>query len=360
MQLKVLFVLRVIAICYGAELKLLLSDSNLLNYTVKLADDASSSPIYYVKYRSYYREENIHDPTLKVILGSVSIHPGSIDIQHTQVVSDIFVLHDWINGGGKPLFRELFSHRDAVDDEFSYDVQLKSNTYRIAFRLLDERELEVDRSTNSLVEYSMILELHIEYSFKEAYQAGLIHRFDGRDVVHSLLVDRGSYHYFSFDIRADAPWNISIGKFCSISKSRVLIVRNNAHRKDFVTTFPLHSLVHPSSTHTHIDELGVDAAGRRLTIGHDVWIGINTVLINNLTIGHGAVIGAESVVRESIPPYAVVYGNPARIAKYRFDEHTIGKLLQMAWWDWSDDRIVAMAQFDDALQVIDAWERGYL
>lgn len=356
---KVLAVLSVISICYGAELKLLLSDSNLLNYTVKFPDDATSSPIYYVKYRSYYREENIHDPMLKVILGSVSSHRGSIDIRQTQVVSDIFVLHDWINGGGKPLFRTLFSHRDAVDDEFSYDVQLKSNTYLIAFRLVDEREPDVDRSI-SLVEYSMVLELHIEYAFKEAYQAGLIHRFHGRDVVHSLLVDRGSYHYFSFDIRADAPWNISIGKFCSISSSRVMIVRNSAHRKDFVTTFPLHNLVHPSSTHTRIDELGEDAVGRSLAIGHDVWIGMNSVLINNLTIGHGAVIGAESVVRESVSPYAVVYGNPARIAKYRFDEHTIGKLLQMAWWDWSDARIVAMTQYDDALQVIDAWEKGYL
>lgn len=349
-------------VCYGAELKLLLSDSNLLNYTVKLPnDDASSPPIYYVKYRSYYREENIHDPTLKVILGSiVGSHRGSIDIRQIQVVSDIFVLHDWINGGGtgKPIFRTLFSHRD----EFTYDVQLKSNTYLIAFRLVDEKELDLDHSTSSLVEYSMVLELHIEYAFKEAYEVGLIRHFHGRDIVHSLLVDRGSYHYFSFDIRADAPWNISIGKFCSISKSRVLIVRNSAHRKDFDTTYPLHNLVHPSSIlHTHVDELDVDeSAGRSLTIGHDVWIGMNSVFINNLTIGHGAVIGAESVVRESGPPYAVVYGNPARIAKYRFDEHTIGKLLQMAWWDWSDDRIVAMTQFEDALQVIDAWEKGHL
>jgi len=353
---KILVMLMVIAICCGAELKLLLTESNLLNYTVKYStEDASSPPIYYVKYRSYYREEHLYDPTLKVVLGSVSSH---IDILQTQIVSDIFVLRDWHNGGGKPIFRTLFSHLDAVNDEFSYNVQLKSNTYRIAFRLVEESDPDVYNAA-SLVEYSMVLELFIEYIFKEAYQTGMIHRYNNRDVVHSLLVDRGSYHYFSFDIRTDAHWSISIGKFCSISISTVMIARNSAHRKDFITTFPLHTLVLPSSPHVHIDE-GGDVDGRRLIIGHDVWIGVNSVLINNLTIGHGAVIGAESVVRESVPPYAVVYGNPARVVKYRFDDHTIGKLLQMAWWDWPDHRIVAMAQFEDALQVIDAWERGDL
>lgn len=45
-------------------------------------------------------------------------------------------------------------------------------------------------------------------------------------------------------------------------------------------------------------------------------IGANATILCGITIGQGAMIGAGSVVLESIPPYAVVVGNPARIIKY--------------------------------------------
>lgn len=55
-----------------------------------------------------------------------------------------------------------------------------------------------------------------------------------------------------------------------------------------------------------------------LTIGDDVWIGARvTILAKNITIGTGAVIGAGSVVVKSVPDYAIVVGNPAKIIKYR-------------------------------------------
>lgn len=49
----------------------------------------------------------------------------------------------------------------------------------------------------------------------------------------------------------------------------------------------------------------------------DVWIGCNVIVLPGVRVGHGAILGAGSVVRDDIPPYAIVCGNPAKIIKYR-------------------------------------------
>jgi UDP-2-acetamido-3-amino-2,3-dideoxy-glucuronate N-acetyltransferase len=45
-------------------------------------------------------------------------------------------------------------------------------------------------------------------------------------------------------------------------------------------------------------------------------IGANATILPGLTIGRGAMVGAGAVVIASVPPYAVVAGNPARIVSY--------------------------------------------
>jgi UDP-2-acetamido-3-amino-2,3-dideoxy-glucuronate N-acetyltransferase len=42
-------------------------------------------------------------------------------------------------------------------------------------------------------------------------------------------------------------------------------------------------------------------------------IGARTVIVCGVTVGEYALIGAGSVVTEDVPPYALAYGNPARI-----------------------------------------------
>lgn len=58
-----------------------------------------------------------------------------------------------------------------------------------------------------------------------------------------------------------------------------------------------------------------------ITISDDVWIGARVTILGKATsIGKGVIIGAGSVVTKSIPDYAVVAGNPAKIIKYRTDK----------------------------------------
>jgi acetyltransferase-like isoleucine patch superfamily enzyme len=52
-----------------------------------------------------------------------------------------------------------------------------------------------------------------------------------------------------------------------------------------------------------------------VVIGPRVWIGFNSIVLKGVTIGEGAIVGAGSVVANSVPPYAVVVGNPARVVK---------------------------------------------
>lgn len=68
-------------------------------------------------------------------------------------------------------------------------------------------------------------------------------------------------------------------------------------------------------------------------IGNDVWLGANSLVLKGVKIGDGAVIGAGAVVTKDVPPYAIVGGNPAKVIKMRFDDETIGKLMQLQWWN---------------------------
>ena len=79
-----------------------------------------------------------------------------------------------------------------------------------------------------------------------------------------------------------------------------------------------------------------------LTIGHDVYIGMNVIILPNVTrIGTGAVIAAGSVVIKNVPPFAIVGGNPAKLIRYRFSEETIKKILASKWWEKDIDQLHA-------------------
>ena len=52
-----------------------------------------------------------------------------------------------------------------------------------------------------------------------------------------------------------------------------------------------------------------------ISIGNNVWIGANSIILPGVTIGDGAIIGAGSVVVKSIPSNVIAGGNPAIVIK---------------------------------------------
>ena len=79
--------------------------------------------------------------------------------------------------------------------------------------------------------------------------------------------------------------------------------------------------------HTHVGAGAVLAgvveppSARPVTVGDDVMIGANAVILEGVSVGDRAVVAAGAVVTEDVPAGAVVAGVPARIIKMR-DEKT--------------------------------------
>ncbi len=67
---------------------------------------------------------------------------------------------------------------------------------------------------------------------------------------------------------------------------------------------------------TGTEDLGV-------VIEDDVWVGSRAMILRGVRVGRGAVIAAASIVTKSVPPYAIVAGNPARVVRFRWDVETI-------------------------------------
>ncbi len=54
-----------------------------------------------------------------------------------------------------------------------------------------------------------------------------------------------------------------------------------------------------------------------IIVGNDVWLGAGSIIMAGVSIGEGAIIGAGTVVRQDVPRYAIVAGNPAKIVGQR-------------------------------------------
>ena len=54
-----------------------------------------------------------------------------------------------------------------------------------------------------------------------------------------------------------------------------------------------------------------------------------------------------SVVKGKFEPYDIIVGNPGKAIKKRFDKKTIDLLLELKWWDWSNEDVI---KYSDVLK----------
>jgi phosphonate metabolism protein (transferase hexapeptide repeat family) len=88
-----------------------------------------------------------------------------------------------------------------------------------------------------------------------------------------------------------------------------------------------------------------------IAIGHDTWIGHGAVIMPGVRVGHGAIIGSNAVVTKDVADFAVAVGVPAKPIRQRFDAPIAERLMALAWWDWSHDKLHAALPDFRALRI---------
>lgn len=122
---------------------------------------------------------------------------------------------------------------------------------------------------------------------------------------------------------SDAP--LVIGKYCSISYGVRFITDDANHTFNTISSYPFSS--------------NSVSAKKGITIGNDVWIGMNVIILHGVKIGDGATIAAGSVVTKDVEPYTVVGGVPAKLIKEKCSREEAVSMRQIAWWNW-DSHII--------------------
>lgn len=129
----------------------------------------------------------------------------------------------------------------------------------------------------------------------------------------------GSHSALFDDVIISGVGEVHIGDRSTIGHNSVLVSReriqigNDCMLAAFCYVLDVdHEFANPDRV---IPEQGLRI--KPVVIGNDVWVGAGSIILRGVTIGHGAVVAANSVVTESVPPHAVVAGSPARLVKDR-------------------------------------------
>ena len=173
-----------------------------------------------------------------------------------------------------------------------------------------------------------------------SYYSGYHHKHDFTECVRYL-----------HDKREDVD-KLIIGSFCSIGSGAVFMMAGNqGHNTQWASTFPFYFQANIFKTAKN----GFEKAGDT-TIGNDVWIGSEAMIMPGVTIGDGAVIAARAVVVKDVAPYTIVGGNPASVIKSRFSEKQIKQLLTMKWWNWKEQSVKKAMPFICSSDINALWE----
>lgn len=146
-----------------------------------------------------------------------------------------------------------------------------------------------------------------------------------------------------------------IGKYCSISSN--CEIGMGAHPTDMVSTSPVFYQKRNCLKKT-FSSLPFNEFGQTI-IGNDVWIGTHVLIKSGVRIGDGAIVAAGSVVTRDVMPYTIVAGVPAKAIRNRFDPVTAKRLLDIAWWNWPEEKVQRYAScFNDPNHLFQELSKG--
>jgi acetyltransferase-like isoleucine patch superfamily enzyme len=135
------------------------------------------------------------------------------------------------------------------------------------------------------------------YSIRHFYLRTLFHIHIGRE---------SSVHMGCFI----TGLNISIGDYSTISRKCHLDGRGGLQIGNCVSISP--EVYTVSLTHDLQNPL-FPTVGKQIIIEDYVWIGARAMIMPGVTIATGTIVGAQSVVTKSFPPYSIIAGVPAKV-----------------------------------------------
>ncbi len=134
-------------------------------------------------------------------------------------------------------------------------------------------------------------------------------------ILAELLGGMGENAYIEPPFRCDYGSNVYVGKNFYANFELIALDQCPITVGDNVFIGPRVSFYcaqHPIDAAVRISYL---ESGKPITVGSDVWVGGDTVILGGVTIGDNVVIGAGSVVTKDIPSNSVAVGNPCRVLR---------------------------------------------
>ncbi len=135
------------------------------------------------------------------------------------------------------------------------------------------------------------------------------------ELLRSLFGKTGEDPWLEPPLQCDYGWNIQVGDNFYANYGLTILdvgkvtIGDNVQIAPNVSIYTAGHPIHPQSRNSGYEY------GLPVTIGSNVWIGGNVVILPGVTIGDNAVIGAGSVVRRDIPDSVVAAGNPCEILR---------------------------------------------
>lgn len=165
------------------------------------------------------------------------------------------------------------------------------------------------------------------------------------------ILEIGPYSYGFPKImkyKGNESYKVIIGKYCSIANNVTIFTGGN-HEGSWISTYPFRIMFNLEKA--YLD--GQPSSKGNVIIGNDVWIGEGATILSGIEIGNGAIIAANSVVVKNVEPYSIVGGNPAKKIRYRFSENQIKSLLNIEWWNWSEEKIISNVHYLSSNEYLD-------